>query len=149
MRTFKHLAVTLVLAFAVLAPGHVLYAQTTTLKTLVLYDSPASGDYRKLAFAYAIMLRNLLGHWNTTVDLVPVEGYTAGKIEQYAATFYIGAIYDNPVPATLIADIDQTTKTVVWFKYNLWQYAWNASYNFAQRYGFNFWQLRGLNSTLR
>jgi len=146
MNTFKRIALLVVLVSATLFSDRPAQAQTTTVKTLVLYDAPTVGDYRKLGYAYAIMLRNLLGHWNTTVDLVPVQNYTAGQVEQYGATFYLGAIYDTPVPTTFIADVDKTTKPVVWFKYNIWQYAWNSSYTFNQRYGFSFLQLRGLNS---
>ena len=122
-------------------------AQTTALRTLVLYDDPGPGvDGNRLGYAYAIMLRNLIGHWNTTVDMVPVKNYTAGQLEGYAATFYIGSYYDHPIPASLLIDVDATTKTVVWFKYNLWQYAWNAVFNFNTRRGFGFSDLRGLNA---
>jgi uncharacterized protein YdaL len=123
-------------------------AQTTTLKTLVLYDAPAASvDANRLGKAYAIMLGNLLGHWNTTVDLVPVQTYTTGKLNSYDATFYIGSHYDLPLPTSFLTDVSATTKTVVWFKYNLWQYAWNPAFNFTARYGMAFNSLRGLNAT--
>ncbi|NIF41064.1 papd-like protein, partial [Burkholderia sp. Tr-862] len=48
-------------------------AQATTAHTLVLYDNPANDPYSKLGLMYSIMLRNLLGHFNTTVDLVPIQ----------------------------------------------------------------------------
>lgn len=132
------------LVFGAIAPSA---AQTTTLKTLVLYDAPAAGvDANRLGKAYAIMLGNLLGHWNTAVDLVPVQSYTAGKLGGYDATFYIGSHYDLPLPASFMADVAATTKTVVWFKYNLWQYAWNPASNFTARYGMTFNGLRGMNA---
>lgn len=122
-------------------------AQTTPIKTLVVYDQPSSGSYQKLGLAYAIMLRNLLGHFDTTVDLMPVEQYTAGKLSGYQATFYLGALYDNPVPPAFLADVtNNTTKTVVWFKYNLWQLAWNPAYDFNARFGFAFNGVVGLNA---
>jgi uncharacterized protein YdaL len=62
---------------------------------IVLYDAPAGTEWEKLGFAYAIMLRNLLGHFDAQVDLVPVQQYTAGKVNGYDATFYLGAAYDN------------------------------------------------------
>ena len=124
------------------------FAQATAIKTLVLYDAPAVGiDANRLGKAYAIMLRNLLGHWNTTVDMVPVNTYTAGRIENYGAVFYIGSYYDHPLPAQFLIDVHATSKTVVWFKYNLWQYAWNGAFNFSSRYGFGFNELKGLNAT--
>jgi uncharacterized protein YdaL len=146
MKLIYRLLLTFVIALASLATVQPSQAQTTTIKTLVLYDAPTVGDYRKLSLAYAIMLRNLLGHWNTSVDLLPVQNYSPGKIEQYGATFYLGGSYDNQLPTSLVADIDKTSKTIVWFKYNLWQYAWNSNYAFNQKYGFSFVQVRGLNS---
>jgi uncharacterized protein YdaL len=57
----------------------------------VLYDAPAGSEYEKLGLSYAIMLRNLLGHFDADVDLVPVQRYRAGQVAAHAATFYIGS----------------------------------------------------------
>ena len=121
-------------------------AQTVVPKTLVLYDAPAGTEFEKLGMGYAIMLRNLLGHFDAQVDLVPVHTYTAGKINSYDATFYLGAYYDNTLPAAFLTDAATTQKTLVWFKYNLWSLAWDASYNFQATRGFGFNGLRGLNA---
>ena len=115
-------------------------------KTLILYDAPSGTEFEKLGFAYAIMLKNLISHFNSDAELMPVQNYVAGKIEAYDATFYMGSYYDNPVPKALMVDMTTTTKTVVWFKYNLWQFAWDPQYNFAAKFGFNFSGLRGLNA---
>jgi len=122
-------------------------AQATTAATLILYDNPANDPYSKLGLIYAIMLRNLLGHFNTTVTIEPVQNYTAGQIGANTATFYIGDYYNNPLPTAFMNDVMTATKTVVWFKYNLWQVAWNTAYTFSQTYGINFLGLAGLNST--
>lgn len=114
------------------------------IKLLVLYDAPANQPTSKLGLGYAIMLRNLLGHFDTVVDLLPVDQYTAGKVEGYQTTFYLGSYSDNPLPKAFFSDINQTQKTVVWFKYNLGQMAWDASYNFDQHFGFKFLSNRGL-----
>jgi uncharacterized protein YdaL len=116
-------------------------------KTLVLYDAPAGTEFEKLGFGYAIMLRNLLGHFDATVDLVAVQNYTAGQINAYDTTFYLGAYYDNALPAAFLSDAATTQKNLVWFKYNLWSLAWNSAYNFQATRGFGFWGLRGLNAT--
>ncbi len=115
-------------------------------KTLVVYDAPPGTEYTKLSMAYGIMLKNLLAHFDATVDLVPVEAYTAGKVENYDATFYLGGYYNNPIPPAFLADVYNTSKTVVWFKYNLWQLAWDPAYNFSTKFGFNFSSLRGMNA---
>jgi hypothetical protein len=113
---------------------------------LVLYDAPSGTEWDKLGFGYAIMLRNLLGHFNANVDMQPVSAYTAGKINNYQATFYLGASYDNPIPAAFLQDAAAPAKPLVWFKYNIWQLAWNASYNFTANTGINFAGLRGLDA---
>ncbi len=139
----------MVVAMIMLAPlPYVANAQTVTpIKTLVLYDAPANVEFSKLGLAYAIMLRNLLGHFDTTVDLLPVHQYTTGKMLNYKATFYLGSYYDNTLPTTFLTDAAKKQTTLVWFKYNLWSMAWNASYNFNQNFGFNFLSLRGLDGT--
>ena len=113
---------------------------------LVLYDAPVGTEFDKLGFGYAIMLRNLLGHFNANVDLQPISAYTAGKVEGYDATFYLGATYDNPIPPAFLLDTMSTAKPLVWFKYNLWQLAWNPVYNFPVNKGINLVGLRGLNA---
>lgn len=122
-------------------------AQTTTAKVLVLYDAPANDVYSKLGLAYAIMLRNLIGHFNATVDLAPVNNYTAGQLAPYTAVFYIGSYYGNNTPTAFLSDVAASTKTVVWFKYNIWNLAWDQTYNFTNKTGLTFSGLRGLGST--
>ena len=123
---------------------------TTTTSTpapmLVLYDAPPNDQYTNLGKSYAIMLYNLLAHFNTTITLLPVQNYTAGMTEQYTAIFYMGSYYNNPIPAAFLSDVTTTQKTVVWFKYNLWELAWNTAYPFTSRYGINFVGLRGMNA---
>lgn len=121
-------------------------AQTTQAKVLVLYDAPPNDQYTNLGMAYAIMLYNLLAHFNTTTTMLPVQNYTAGMTEQYTATFYLGSYYANPVPAAFLSDVSTTQKTVVWFKYNLWELAWNTAYPFTSRYGITFSSLAGMNA---
>ena len=115
-------------------------------RVLALYDAPQGTAYDKLGLAYAIMLRNLLGHFDAQVDLVPVNGYAAGAVNAYDATFYLGATYDHPLPAAFLADAAAATRPLVWFKYNLWQLAWNPAYNFQAARGIAFQGLRGLNA---
>ena len=128
---------------AVSIPGA---AMTIAPKTLILYDAPPGTEFEKLGLGYAIMLKNLISHFNSDAELMPVQNYVAGKINNFDATFYMGSYYDNQLPPSLMADISSTQKTVVWFKYNLWQFAWDPQYNFAAKFGFGFSGLRGLNA---
>lgn len=149
MKYLLHILSTLTLALALLLSSGAITAQaaTPTLpKTLVLYDAPPATEYEKLGLGYAIMLKNLLGHFDAQTELMPVQNYTAGKLNGYDATFYLGAYYNNTLPPAFLADAAVTQKTLVWFKYNLWSLAWDASYNFQQNRGFGFSGLRGLNA---
>ncbi|MEO8361280.1 MAG: DUF2334 domain-containing protein [Vicinamibacteria bacterium] len=130
------------LTFAVVGPSP---AQSTR-SALILYDAPPSTEFEKLGQGYAIMLKNLLSHLDSDARLMAVQDYTAGTLNAFDATFYLGAYYDNQVPSALLVDIKASTKTVVWFKYNLWQFAWDQQYGFTQKYGFSFTGLRGLNA---
>ncbi|MGO9486745.1 MAG: DUF2334 domain-containing protein [Rhodomicrobium sp.] len=122
-------------------------AQTNPINALILYDAPAGVQYQNMGLSYAIMLRNLLGHFKyKTVTLESVAQYTAGQIANNDVTFYIGSYYGNTIPTAFLNDVNATTKTVVWFKYNIWQYAWSASYNFSTKYGYSFVSLAGMNS---
>jgi uncharacterized protein YdaL len=117
-------------------------------RSLILYDSNPALPYNKLGLAYAIMLRNLLGHFGTQVDFLPVENYTAGTIAPYQFIFYLGTLYDNSgVPPAFLTDVSQTSQTVVWFKYNLWKLTGDAALNFVANSGVNFSQLRSLDGT--
>jgi uncharacterized protein YdaL len=117
----------------------------TAPKVLVLYDQPSGTEYDKLTFAYAIMMRNLLGHFDASVDMVPVQQYITGAVNNYSATFYLGGIYDNPVPAAFLGDAATTTKPLVWIKDNIWQLAW-GNYNFTASKGIQFNTLVGMNA---
>ncbi|MDC8758285.1 DUF2334 domain-containing protein [Janthinobacterium fluminis] len=119
---------------------------STTMNALILYDAPPGGDYEKLGLIYTIMLKNLLGHFAGTVVEMPVQNYVAGQTENYTSIFYIGSNYDNPLPAAFLQDVTTTSKTVVWFRSNIWQLAWNGAYNFTSNFGMTFTGLRGLNA---
>lgn len=143
MKTLGRILGAWLLAMLFASPGA--FAQTGP-RTLILYDAPPNTAYTKLGMGYAIMLRNLLGHFDSKVDMVPVQNYTAGQLSGYDATFYLGSYYDNPVPAAFMTDAASSSKTIVWFKYNIWQFAWDPTYGFQSRYGFNLTALRGLNA---
>lgn len=116
------------------------------VQALILYDSEPGSSYNKLGKAYAIMLRNLLGHFDTSIEMKPVEDYVAGQIEAKDITFYVGSYYDNALPTAFLTDASTTTRNLVWFKYNLWQLAWNPVFNFEATRGFRFDGIVSLNA---
>jgi len=86
--------------------------------TLVLYDS--TGPYGWLGDIYAVQTANLAGHFGT-VTRKKVGQYTKGDIGRYTATVYLGATYDEPLPAAFLADVRTATKPVIWVFNNIWQ----------------------------
>ena len=119
---------------------------------LVLYDT--GGPYGYVGVEYAIMLENLLGHFNADVTLLPVEQYTAGTLDRYTRIFYIGSTYDDPShfdsgsPEALaydqfLTDAANTGRTLTWLNYNLWHFvqkyeAIHGADSFRQRFGFSY-----------
>ena len=121
----------------------------TPPKVLVVYDYLPNNSFGKLGQAYAIMLRNLLGHFTTTIDLKAVNTYTPGLVNNYGAVFYVGSYFGNTLPTAFLTDVQNTTKTVVWFKNNLSQVAgdWQTpNATFTGKYGFAFDYMVGLNA---
>jgi uncharacterized protein YdaL len=100
---------------------------------LIVYDS--SGQYGWIGGLHARMLANLLGHFDLPYVISPVESYHAGDMNAARATFYLGTVYDNPLPAEFKADVMTTTNTLCWFRYNLWQV---AGTNFTAKFGYQF-----------
>lgn len=145
MRTRRRLLALLAVATALaLALASLPVRAQQAAPVLVLYDAPAASPYAKLGRAYAIMLANLLGRWDSPVVTQPVETYRAGTISGYRATFYLGSHYDNPLPAALLADLSTTSNPVVWFRHNLWQLSQTTGLDLASRFGFRFVSNRGL-----
>lgn len=107
---------------------------------LVLYDT--AGPYGSLGELYAMAAANLAGHFGT-VTAKPVSAYTAGLVEQYTATVYIGSTYyggtlPDAVPAAFYQDALATSRPVTWIGDNIWNMA-NAvgTGAFGQKYGWD------------
>ncbi len=107
---------------------------------LVLYDT--TGPYGHLGELYAMAVSNLAGHFGT-VTAKPVSAYTAGMVEQYTSTYYIGSTYyggtlPDAIPAAFYQDALKTTKPVNWIGDNIWGMA-NAVgvENFKKKYGWD------------
>ena len=99
--------------------------------TLVLYDN--SGPWAALGEIYGIQSTNLVSHFTTAVTR-PVSQYVAGDVEKYVATIYIGSTYDEPLPASFLADVKATNRPILWMNYNIWQLN-AADPSFGTRYG--------------
>ncbi|VAW44493.1 hypothetical protein MNBD_GAMMA03-1906, partial [hydrothermal vent metagenome] len=118
----------------------------TAQRALILYDAPVGVPMQKLGLSQAIMLKNLLGHFSMNVEMKRIADYVAGEVESYDALFYLGSYYNNPSTESFLLDVSTTNTTVVWFKYNLWDLAWNTTYGFSEKFGINLIASSGFNS---
>jgi uncharacterized protein YdaL len=91
---------------------------TGAASTLVLYDT--TGDWGWLGEMYAIGAGNLASHFGS-VTAEPVSAYTAGQVNNYSATIYLGSTYNEPIPVTFLSDAQSTAKPVIWAGSNVWQ----------------------------
>ncbi|WP_329319276.1 polysaccharide deacetylase family protein [Streptomyces sp. NBC_01262] len=107
---------------------------------LVLYDT--AGPYGQLGELYAMAAANLAGHFGT-VAAKPVSQYTAGLVDQYTATIYLGSTYyggstPDAIPAAFYTDAVATTHPVTWLGDNIWSLANAAGVTaFTQKYGWD------------
>lgn len=87
----------------------------------VFYDSSADPMY-KFGRTHGLMLLNLLGHFPEYQQIIgPIELYKKGYLDRCHASFYVGSVYNNTLPADFLADFKTTSKQVVWMGFNFWQ----------------------------
>lgn len=108
-------------------------------RILVVYDEPENNPYARLGRGYAIMLQNLIGHFDANVVTIPARQYTLGAVNQYDATFYIGWATGEVVPQAFLQDVAKTEKRVVWLRSNLGQINQLEGFSTADRWGFLTW----------
>jgi uncharacterized protein YdaL len=115
-------------------------------KVLVLYDS--AGTFGWIGKADALLLENLLGHFEVEIDTKPISKYQDNELSTYRTVFYLGTSYFDTIPAAGYTDFFQDTAEydvpVVWLNYNLrhlqdaWdQNQWNGM-GFEEATGFAF-----------
>jgi uncharacterized protein YdaL len=125
----------------------------TKQSVLVLYDNV--GPYAITGKSYAMLLENLLGHFDVNIVAKPASSYVAGEMKRNIAAFYIGSTYgvlgyfaegskENAAYQAFYKDIATSNVPLVWMNYNL-QYleeAWNrnnwGSTSMAQKLGIKF-----------
>jgi uncharacterized protein YdaL len=124
-----------------------------TKQFLILHDSTGPTGFQGKEFA--IMLRNLLGHFDGNTTISPVKSYSPGTINKMDASFYIGSTFDefgklsSPQEKAnykaFASDAAKTSKPMVWMNYNLneisdaknWNPAWGAE-SFERKMGYKY-----------
>src|SRR5688572_946088 len=107
-------------------------------QVLILHDGNSPSAW--IGAMHAKMLANLLRHFQLGSEIATVNDYQRGAVSNYRATFYLGTVYNNPLPSRFLQDTLSTTNPVCWFKYNLWQLSSAPAYSnqFKARFGFQF-----------
>src|SRR3989338_8851592 len=87
----------------------------------VFYDNSTDPTF-KFGRTHGLMLLNLLGHFPEYRQVIgPINLYKKGNLDRCHASFYIGSVYGNALPADFLNDFRTTTRQVVWMGYNFWQ----------------------------
>ena len=98
---------------------------------LILYDNV--GDYKEQGKINALLLENLLGHFDVNITSKPADQYIANEIvdNNITTVFYLGTTYLNDQISfknsaayttnylDFFKDIATNNKTIVWINYNL------------------------------
>ncbi len=107
------------------------------VEVLVLHDS--TGEWGDLGVLYATMVANLAGHFREArVQVLPMMEYQRGDIDAHDVVFYLGTVYEEPIPRSFLDDFrDADDTTVVWTGSNLWIATRDEQADFVGRYGFD------------
>lgn len=66
------------------------------------------------------MVRNLLVHLDTEVQIVNVRDYQPGMLAKFDAALYLATIYDYPLGDDFLQDVYDNQKPFMWLNYNIW-----------------------------
>jgi uncharacterized protein YdaL len=106
-------------------------------KVLIVTD--ATGDLKSLGTIETRQLRNLLGHFKTSVKTLDLTQYSSHTIDKYDVIFFVGLQDKNPSLITFINDVWQTKKTVIWLNKEITEFENNK--DIKNHYGFSVLQL--------
>ena len=125
-----------------------LESSSTTKDVVVFFDDDPTDqwNYGKL---YALMVRNLLGHFDTEITLVDVADYTAGLLGDFQAGIYIGNIYDYPLSEDFLRDVFNSEDPFLWINANIWQLFDSEEWDAAERFGFEYVESEVINPDVK
>jgi uncharacterized protein YdaL len=121
---------------SVLAPSSA--AEFPKAKTVVVYYEDDPTQDWNYGITYAIMMRNLLGHFSTVVTLANVKEYVSGDLNRYDSVIYIGSLYDYPLSDAFSSDALNASKPFMWINYNIWKLFDKPDWNAEAKLGFKY-----------
>ena len=81
----------------------------------------------------ATLTANLVGHFGNWVA-EPAAAYRSGELDRYTATIYVGSVFGERLPTTLLDDVLRTNRPVIWVADNIDELE-NRARDFRARYG--------------
>jgi hypothetical protein len=87
----------------------------------IFYDREG-GPYSPSGYIYALMLGNLVSHYpELQKQLIPIDNYVSGMLNECPANFYIGSNYYARLPLNFLAESMANPNAFVWMGYNIAQ----------------------------
>ncbi|MCB0420249.1 MAG: DUF2334 domain-containing protein [Bdellovibrionales bacterium] len=113
------------------------------LSVCVYYDAPVDRPNYQLGHIYAVMMRNLLGHFQEVQPkLIPIREYQSRSLFGCDRVAYFGSYYDSPTPESFYNDLSLYKRPVLWSGYNIWNLqTFMGPSAFSRKTGFEFLRL--------
>lgn len=99
-------------------------AHSRTAKCVQIFYDGSKRPEKQFGYGrrMALYLQNLLGHFVHIQQVTsPIERYQKGDLNHCPYNFYLGAQFDNQLPADFLADVQSSPSSLVWLGYNVWQ----------------------------
>ncbi len=113
-------------------------AQFPPAKSVVVYYEDDPTQEWNYGITYAILMRNLLGHFSTVVTLANIKDYKSGDLNCYDSAIYIGSLYDYPLSDAFSWEVLNTSKPFMWINYNIWKLFEKLDWNAEAKLGFKY-----------
>ncbi len=89
---------------------------------LILYTEAFQNDSPLTTLERAKLFRDLIAsHWDINTHMKLVQDYEKREIDNFDVLMYIGENYRTRIPRSLINDVNNTTKEVLWINYHPWK----------------------------
>ena len=90
---------------------------------LLLYTKPLENRINPLTtLERAELFKDLISsHWNLNIHMKLASEYEEGNINNFDVLMYIGENFDAKIPKSLIDDINNTNREVIWIGYHIWK----------------------------
>lgn len=115
-------------------------ATPARLAVCVFYDGDDNAVDYEVGERSAVMVRNLLGHFQEVdTTMKAVGAYAPGDLARCDRAVYIGTYFEGKMPDAFVADAGQYGKPFLWMQYNIWKLAQKlGNERFHAQWGFDY-----------